>query len=139
MGFWETITGRTADGQAADGMPEDVKFVYSIKGHLYQLINIHRDTHFLYPDMGLGDFPDVITTLPSSIAAFQKDLKEMILKYDKRIKDIYFSNWHVEKNIFCPACSMAVVIKDDEVLRFRIEFAGIGNNRIYIQADDDEE
>jgi len=139
MGFWENITGFTFDGLPADNMPENVKLVYSIKNHIKQLINLSKGTTLISPDKGIEDIPDVLTSLPSWTQDFGKSLKSMIMKYDERIKEIYFNNWCIEGKQRCLTCILIIITENEEVIRYRAIFSTQGNRRVEIITGEDED
>lgn len=138
MGFWEEITGYTADGLSVKGMPEGVVFVYSIKNHIEQLLNTRKGSSFLNPDMGISDIPDVLTKVPSWSDEFAVSIKNMVLEFDKRIKDIKLYDWVIDKKETCLKCKMVVVTQRDQIIRYCAVFSGIGNNHLLIAGGEDE-
>jgi hypothetical protein len=138
MGFWENLTGNPTEGLLADKMPEKVKLVHSVKNHLQQLINIRRGTDFLNPDMGINDTLTFLTKIPPRMNEFAKSIKDMILKHDKRVKELYLYNWHIEKKLLCPVCKMIVVLDKKQVIRYSVVFGGVGKNLIHIITGEEE-
>lgn len=65
-----------------------VDTVQSVTEHLYVLLNTCIGDSVTAPDFGLSDFSDIVHELPKGIHKIQQSIRDVILKYEPRLKNV---------------------------------------------------
>ena len=60
----------------------------SIVEHLRVLLNARRGNSLSAPDFGIPDFSDLVHTFPGAIQVLQRAIRETILAFEPRIKQV---------------------------------------------------
>src|SRR5262245_16466048 len=106
------LLSRIGGGGAPPKSDEDAD---SILDHLRVLLNSRRGEAPTVPDYGVPDITDLVHTLPSVIAGLTRALRDTILAYEPRLKNVNVRN-----------------VESDEplVLRFEITARLVEGNRV---------
>jgi type VI secretion system protein len=65
-----------------------VDTVQSVVEHLKVLLNTCAGDAVTVPDFGLTDFSDIVHELPQGIHKIQQNIRNVILKYEPRLKNV---------------------------------------------------
>ena len=88
VGLLEGVMGRFLSGWPISEIPENQHLLLSIREHLVALFNTRRGSLGHLDDYGLPDISEVCDKMPGSIAELQKAIRETIVKYEPRIKQV---------------------------------------------------
>ncbi|VAW92924.1 Uncharacterized protein similar to VCA0109 [hydrothermal vent metagenome] len=86
--LFEILTGEYADGRKISNIPSEYDITVSVKDHLTRLLNARLGAMRHLPDYGLPDISNIQQKLPYSIKDMVEAIKNSILKYEPRLKQV---------------------------------------------------
>src|SRR5262245_52333266 len=109
-GLLSRIGKGEAQGRLAD--PSD-----SILEHLRVLLNTRRGEAPTVPDYGVPDITDLVHTLPTGVAGLTRALRDTILTYEPRLKNVNVRHLESEDPLVLRFEITARVVEDNRVLK----------------------
>ena len=89
----------------------------SVIEHLRVLLNTRRGEAATVPDYGVPDITDLVHTLPSGIAGLTRALRDTILTYEPRLKNVNVRHLASEEPLVLRFEISARLVEDNRVLK----------------------
>src|SRR5215510_5678896 len=108
------LLSRIGGGGAPPKSDEDAD---SILDHLRVLLNTRRGEAPTVPDYGVPDITDLVHTLPTGVAGLTRALRDTILTYEPRLKNVNVRHLESEDPLVLRFEITARVVEDNRVLK----------------------
>jgi len=79
---------------------DPAKIIDSVLRHLQRILNTRRGSVPIAEDYGVPDFTDLMHSYPESVREIEGSVRQLIQKYEPRLKDIRVSFIPQEEDIF---------------------------------------
>ncbi|MGL1959604.1 MAG: type VI secretion system baseplate subunit TssE [Colwellia sp.] len=86
--LFEKISQHFADGTPLSAVPPESRLIKSISDHVKRLLNTRKGTVPHMKDYGLTDVSEIYSKLPGSLEMLQKEMSDLIKKYEPRLEKI---------------------------------------------------
>lgn len=103
-----------------------VDVVTSIREHLTKLLNARQGSLIHLPDYGLPDLGEIYEKLPESVEILQNALKNLIFRYEPRIKTLTLTVIPVQHADTVISFTLFCTLRDSENISFDVNFLNSG-------------
>jgi len=128
--IFDRLKGTFRNGIPVHLVPEPARTGFSIMDNIWGIINTSLGRYPLRPDFGLPHIPDTIAKIPEKNGELTSHLKTIIPKFEPRVKRIFIPRWEVNGKGCFLECLLICELHKGGVLRFLVQFRGMGNNAI---------
>lgn len=122
----DVLNGYFMDGSRVGFNDEASALRKSIQDHLVRLLNARQGVLPHLPDYGLPDLTAAYQEMPYSINSLGDSVRDVILRYEPRLKNVKVSPYPVAKGDFVVHFQISAQLVNGEKLRFQTYFLSGG-------------
>ena len=122
--------------QQFDHLTEDEKLSLSILENLRMILTTRRGSVLHLPDFGISDIMQIYLSSENPIESLKQEIKDVILKYEPRIKDVQIQNSEFDQKSLRASLKIIIKVKDSSNKEILLtEFSTTGWTKVVLEKD----
>ncbi len=131
--LFEKLAGQFVDGAAISDLSPSRRRIKSITDHLWRMFNTRQGSVPHLPDYGLPDISEIYRRLPDSMVDLEKNIHNMIVKYEPRLEKVRVHKLPMSRLDFKLAFEVSAQLKGGEKVLFKTSFSSAGETAVNAQ------